>query len=430
MKTVIFYTLILLSSLFQHSGRSQQIFDGVAAIVGDEVVLISDINALITSYAFQNKIDISRQPDLYQRLGNEFLDRLIDQKLILIKADEDTIEADDERVEQTLRQQIDYMIQQAGSEEKLEEYYSAPLFKIKNDLRKEIRNQIRIGTLREKKFLALKISRKEVETFYNAYRDSLPGMKPSVDISHILLQITPSEESVQEAFEKIKMIQDRLASGEDFAALARQFSEDPGSAANGGEIGFVSRGTLVKEFEETAFALEEGEISDIVQTQFGFHIIQLLERQGERINVRHILIQLRPKASDEQRVVEELQNIRETVLAGDSAFEDLALKYSDDPNVEKDRGHLGTFEEGGFQIKEFETAIRNLNPGDISEPFKTEFGYHIVRLNSRNEARQLTLENDWQQVEQWALQDKREKEFTNWMAELRQEIPVVVKVEL
>ena len=430
MKTVIFYTLILLSSLFQHSGRSQQIFDGVAAIVGDEVVLISDINALITSYAFQNKIDISRQPDLYQRLGNEFLDRLIDQKLILIKADEDTIEADDERVEQTLRQQIDYMVQQAGSEEKLEEYYSAPLFKIKNDLRKEIRNQIRIGTLREKKFLALKISRKEVETFYNAYRDSLPGMKPSVDISHILLQITPSEESVQEAFEKIKMIQDRLASGEDFAALARQFSEDPGSAANGGEIGFVSRGTLVKEFEETAFALEEGEISDIVQTQFGFHIIQLLERQGERINVRHILIQLRPKASDEQRVVEELQNIRETVLAGDSAFEDLALKYSDDPNVEKDRGHLGTFEEGGFQIKEFETAIRNLNPGDISEPFKTEFGYHIVRLNSRNEARQLTLENDWQQVEQWALQDKREKEFTNWMAELRQEIPVVVKVEL
>lgn len=430
MKTVIFYTFILTLFLLHQAGHSQQIFDGVAAIVGDEVVLISDINALITSYAFQNKIDISRQPDLYQRLGNEFLDRLIDQKLILIKADEDTIEADDERVEQTLRQQIDYMIQQAGSEEKLEEYYSAPLFKIKNDLRKEIRNQIRIGTLREKKFLTLKISRKEVEIFYNAYRDSLPGMKPSVDISHILLQITPSEESVQEAFEKIKLIQDRLNSGEDFAALARQFSEDPGSSGNGGEIGFVSRGTLVKEFEETAFALEEGEISDIVQTQFGFHIIQLLERQGERINVRHILIQLRPKASDEQRIVDELKNIRNTVLAGDTTFEDMALKYSNDPNVEKDRGQLGTFEEGGFQIKEFETSIRNLTSGDISEPFKTEFGYHIVRLNSRNEARQLTLENDWQQIEQWALQDKREKEFTNWMADLRREIPVVVKVEL
>ncbi|MBN2366623.1 MAG: hypothetical protein EH225_12010 [Calditrichaeota bacterium] len=421
---------LLISGLKAQSQQGQQIFDGIAAIVGDEIVLISDINALITSYAFQNKIDITRQPELYQRLGEEFLQRLIDQKLLLIKADEDTIRVDDDRVEASLNQQIDYMIQQAGSENKLEQYYSAPIFKIKNDLRKEIQNQMRIGMLREKKFMGINISRKEVEDFYHNYQDSLPGMKASVDISHILMQITPSEESVKAAYNKISEIQEKLKNGEDFAGLARQYSEDPGSARNGGELGFVSRGTLVKEYEETAFAMEEGEISDIVQTQFGFHIIQLIERQGERINTRHILIQLKPTEQDEERVIQKLKNIHENIINTDSTFSQMALKYSDDPNVEKDQGHLGEFEEGGFQIKEFEKAVSSLQEGEISQPFKTDFGYHIVRLNDRKEARPLSLKSDWEQIEQWALQQKREKEFEKWLAEIREEVPVVVKIEL
>ncbi|OGB68718.1 MAG: hypothetical protein A2Y94_07010 [Caldithrix sp. RBG_13_44_9] len=426
----VFRWIFLLLFIFASHSTAQQLFDGIAAIVGDEIVLISDINALITSYAFQNRIDITKQPDLYQQLGKEFLNRLIDQKLLLIKADEDTIQADEDRVEQTLNQQMDYMLQQAGSEKKLEEYYSSPIFKIKSDLRKEISNQMRISILREKKFGIINISRKEVEVFYQTYQDSLPNMKSSVDISHILLQVTPSESSIKEGYEKALTIQNKLKEGENFADLARKYSEDPGSAANGGTLGFVSRGTLVKEFEEVAFGLEPGQISDIVQTQFGFHIIQLIERQGERISVRHILVQLKPTADDEKRVIEKLNQIRETVINGDSTFEDLAVKHSADPNIQKDRGHLGVFEEGGFQIKEFESAIKNLNTGEISLPFRTEFGYHIVMLNKRNEARQFTLKNDWEQIEQWALQDKREKEFSSWLAQLRSEIPVVIRIDL
>jgi peptidyl-prolyl cis-trans isomerase SurA len=186
----------------------------------------------------------------------------------------------------------------------------------------------------------------------------------------------------------------------------------------------------VKEFEETAFSLDEGEISDIVQTQFGFHIIQLLERQGERINVRHILIQVQPTQQDELAVIEKLKKIRNNILATDTTFEEMAVQYSDDPNVQQDRGRLGVFEEGGFQIKEFETAIQNLQAGDISLPFKTDFGYHIVKLNSRKGAREYSLTDDWEQIEQWALQNKREKEFENWLADLRQDIPIVVKVDL
>jgi len=429
MSTIRAYVFIVLI-IMVGSLSAQQLFDGIAAIVGDEIVLVSDINALITSYAFQNQIDISRQPDLYQKLGKEFLNRLIDQKLLIIKADEDTIKADEDRVDQYLNQQMDYMIKQAGSEQKLEEYYSTPLFKIKNDLRKEISNQMRISILKEKRFNNIKISRKEVEQFYQEFQDSLPTMKASVDISHILMQVTPSENSLREAYQKIQDIQNKLKEGQDFATLARQYSEDPGSAANGGVLGFVSRGTLVKEFEEAAFALDEGQISDIVQTKFGFHIIQLIERQGERINVRHILVQVKPTAEDERKVIEKLNQIRQIVMRGDSTFEEMALKYSADPNVQRDRGHLGVFEEGGFQIKEFETAIKNLKVGEISDPFKTEFGYHIVLLNARKEARQFSLKDDWEQLEQWALQHKREIEFNNWLTQLRSEIPVVIKIDI
>ena len=427
MKKILIVFILLLN--FFSLGISQQLVDGIAAIVGNNVVLISEINALITQYAFQNRIDISRQPQLYAELGDKFLQNLIDQKLLLIKADEDTIEADGERVDQTVQQQLDYMIQQAGSQEKLEEYYSEPLFKIKRDLRTEAENQMRIGMLREKKFGMVKLSRSEVEKFYETYQDSLPGRKESVTISHILLQVSPSKESLETAYNKILEVQQKLNEGADFAELARKYSEDPGSAANGGDLGFVSRGTFVKEYEEAAFALDKNEISDIVQSQFGFHIIQMLERQGERIHTRHILIQLKPTAEDEQRAKDELLRIRQVILSGDSTFEEMALKYSKDPNVQQDKGHLGRFEAGGFQIKEFEQAVQGLKEGEISMPFKTNFGYHIVLLEKREDARNLSLKRDWDQVEQWAMQNKRENEFKDWLKQLREEIPIVMKLE-
>ncbi len=428
MRKVLF--TFLLSFLISMPVSAQQVFDGIAAIVGNDVVLISDINALVTQYAFQNKVDMSRQPELYNKLGEKFLNTLIDQKLLLIKADEDTIQADENRVDQTLNQQIDYMINQAGSVEKLEEYYSASLYKVKQDLRKEIVNQMKIGMLREKRFSSINVSRKEVENFYKTHKDSLPNRKTSVNISHILMRVTPSKKSAKEAYQKISEIKEKLDAGEKFAELARNYSEDPGTAKNGGDLGFVTRGTLVKEFEETAFNLEEGEISDIVQTQFGFHIIQLLERQGERIHVRHILVRLQPSEKDEQRVIEELNQIRQKIINGDSTFEQIALAYSDDPNVQQDSGNLGEFEEGGFQIEEFANTVKKLEEGEISKPFRTKFGYHILKLNKRDQARKLSLEDDWQQIEQWALQNKREKEFKEWIAELRQEIPIEIKIDI
>ncbi len=418
--------LLLLTALLP----AQQVVDGVVAIVGDDVVLLSEINTLVAQYAFQNKVDISKNPQLYKQLSHQFLQNLIDQKLMLIKADEDTIKVDDEAVDQNVKQQLDYLVSQAGSQEKLEEYYGSPIFKIKKDLRKEIANQMRTSTLREKKFADVKVSRKEVENFFKTYQDSLPERKASVDISHILIQVAPSDSSITRGYEKALEIKKKLDEGEDFATLAKQYSDDTGSAANGGDLGFVERGSLVKEFEEAAFSLQPGQISDIVQTQFGFHIIQLLERQGEKIHVRHILIRVQPTEQDNQRAVAKLMDIRKKILDGDSTFEEMALRYSEDPNVQKDHGHLGEFETGGFQIKEFAEAIKGLKVGEISEPFKTEFGYHIVQLNKRTEARTYTLSRDWEQIEQWALQYKREHLYKEWLAQIREEIPVIIKMSI
>lgn len=421
---------ILVLGLLPSSLFAQQQIDGIAAIVGDEIILMSEINSLVAQYALQNKLNLSDNPDLYKEFSQKFLVNRIDEKLLLIQADEDTIKADEDRVEQTLNQQINYMVQQAGSMEKLEEYYGAPIAKVKKDFKKQIENRFRLDMLKQRRFGDTKISRREVEDFYKNYSDSLPSIPPTVDISHILIELNPSEESLQEAHTKISKIEQLLKDGSDFEELAKEYSEDPGSASRGGDLGFVSRGDFVKEFEEVAFSLNEGDYSDIVQTQFGFHIIQLLEKQGEKVHARHILIQLKPTEKDEQAVIQKLKEIREKIINKEATVEEMADKYSDDPNVKEDHGHLGKYRTDSFQIKGFESVSKSLKVGEISEPFQTEFGYHIVQLNNSEEERQVSLKKDWEQIEQLALEYKKEDEFKNWVASLRQNIPIDIKVAL
>ncbi len=421
----LFFLTALISNLF-----AQQKVDGIAAVVGDQIVLESDVNTVLTQYSFQNKINIFNDPVQLKKLRGEFLKRMIDEKILLIKAKEDTITADEERVDQILKQQLDGFIQQVGSQEKLEEYYGMPMVQIKRELRQRIENQLIIEQLRQVRFANVKISRREVENFYKQYQDSLPRIEATVDLSHILLQVAPSDESYRLAYDKISKIKEMIEAGQDFTELAVKYSEDPSVKGNKGDLGWVSRGDFVPEFEEAAFSLEPGQVSDIVQTQFGFHIIQMVERLGERIHVRHILIQLQPTKEDEQRVIQRLKEIRQKIVDGEATFEEMALQNSDDPNVKKDQGHLGKYAIGAFQVKEFEQVANSLKVGEISQPFKTDFGYHIVRLNGREEARKLSLERDWERIEQFAVDFKRGQEFEKWLAELRAEIPIDIKIQI
>ena len=409
---------------------AQQPIDGVAAVVGKEIILISDINTMLTQYAMQNKVNPFKDEALLNRLSKQVLDRMIDEKLLLIRAEEDTLIAEDERADQVVEQQVNGFMQQAGSQEALEEYYGMSLPLIKREMRKRVANQIVIEKLRDRQFGSINVSRREVEKFYTQYQDSMPRIGETANISHILMKVKPSDDAIGTAMEKITRIRQMLDEGQDFGELALKYSEDPSAKSNKGNLGWTSRGDFVKEFEEAAYALEVDEISDIVQSQFGFHIIQLLNRQGEKINARHILIQLQPTAADEQKTVEKLKEIRQKILNGEVTFGEMALEYSDDPNVQQDRGELGDFEVNNFQVKAFEQALKTLKVGDISEPVRTEFGYHIIKLNKKNDARVLTLEKDWQQIENIAKEYKRNQAFEDMLKNLRENVPIDVKIQI
>ena len=425
--TRIIHRLLGLLILFSSSALAQQTIEGIAATVGQEIILRSEIEQFVQNYALQNKLNIRGDIKLLQDLQKQVLEKMIEQKIMLAKADEDTVKVDDRDVDKRVEEHIAYLLQQVGSEGKLEEAFQSPMRKIRKDLRKETVERMKIEMLRRMKFQEVKVSRREIENFYQSYRDSLPVLKETVNISHILRQVKPGESSTQAALVRMREIKRKLDEGGDFAELAKEYSEDPATAKRGGDLGFTKRGDFVKEFEEAAFALAVGQISDIVQTQFGFHIIKLNERRGEQIRTSHILLQVRPGAEDAQKVVDFLNTLRQEILAG-ASFDSLAVLYSDDENVEKDKGNLGDWETDKLAIPAFKEIIDKLNPGEVSTPFKTDYGYHILKLNWRKEPRQLTLENDWDQIQQIALNHKIELEYVKWMEKLRKEIPVVYHV--
>ena len=417
--------LIILLFLLSIPLFAQQLIEGIVGVVGNEIILKTEIEQYVQNYIIQNRIDVRNNDKLVKDLMRNTLERLIEQKILLTKAEEDTVTIADAILDDRVNQRINYLVNQVGSEDELEKVFGSNMKKIRKDTRKVIKEQLLVDQTRAMKFQGMKISRREVEEFYKQYQDSIPGMPETVEISHILKLVKPSDESLTAAYEKASAILEQIKNGADFEKLAQQYSDDKASAKRGGELGMISRGDFVTEFETAAFQLKDGEISDIVQTQFGFHIIQMIERRGEKIRTRHILIQVLPTPEDEQRVIKELNELRTRALNGEN-FSDLAIQYSDDENVTKDRGFLGEFETDKLIIPEFKTIVKDLQPGEISEPFKTEFGYHIVLLNKRNAERKISLENDWAKIEEIALNFKMEKEYQKWIQELKKNIPIEI----
>jgi peptidyl-prolyl cis-trans isomerase SurA len=321
-----------------------------------------------------------------------------------------------------LEERLKTMVAQLGSEEKVEEYFGQPLRKIRRMLREGIEEGLLVRTLQQRKFREIKVSRREVEEFYHTMKDSLPSIKASVRLSHILLSIAPGEDAVQGARAKIDTLLQRVRRGEDFAALARAYSEDPGSAQKGGELGFIQRGDFVREFEEAAFALQPGEISEVVRSQFGFHVIQLIDRRGEKINARHILIRLATTPEDEKNTEAFARRLRDDILAGTTAFEDAAKQNSSDKTTSDQGGSLGWFETDQLQVQAFREAARTLQSGEISQPLKTQFGFHLVRLDERRDPRQFSLQQDWHQIQEMALSYKGEQEFQRWLETLKKQM--------
>ncbi len=413
--------LILLALLLRFPLSAQEtVIDRVVAVVGKEPILLSDLNAQLEFYAFNNKIDPT-SPGLREQV----LDAMINEKLMLASALEDTnVTVREEDVTNQLEALIAQRIQQVGSEKKLEEIYGMPITKMKREFRDDTKKQLLIQTLQQLKFGSLEPSRREVEEFYQQYKDSLPKVPEMVELYHLFVTPKVGKATKDAIKARAQKILDSIRAGGDFADFARRYSEDNATASSGGDLGTWRRGQFVSEFEEAVFALKDGAISDIVETSRGFHIIQLLERRGESVHARHILFKVGLDSTSTTATKAFLSSLRDSVLSGKAKFADLAKRYSED----KDSGPLGGYV-GEFPIDQLEKSMQDvvqpLKEGDISPPTEissgTLSGFQIVYVKKRTPAHTMTLEQDWKRLEQLTTSFKRNNEYQKWLKQLRTE---------
>lgn len=407
---------------------SQQLLDRIVAIVDDEIILESEITQMAWMMSSQMGIDPTKDKDKFNELRKLAVQNLVNKELLVIQADKDTIQADERQVEAYLNQQMQSIIQQVGGEDKLEEALGMPMSRLRRNYRDEIEKDLRASAVQDQKLTNVTISRREVTQFYKTMKDSLGKINETVNLSHILVEIKAGEKARMEAMEKIINIRKQLLEGKDFAQLARDFSDDPGSAARGGDLGFMSRDDFVREYAEAAYLLNPGEISDIVETQFGFHIIELFEKRGDKIHTRHILVSIKPTKEDEIAAAEKIKDIHRQLKEG-ANFEELVLKYSDDESSKGDSGHLGMndIEQLKANMKEFVYALQDVKPGEISDPVRTQYGFHIIKLLSREPARNYDFERDYETLQNIALNYKKQKELQKWIQQIKKDVYVEYK---
>ncbi|MEK6755435.1 MAG: peptidylprolyl isomerase [Bacteroidota bacterium] len=420
---VVSFFLVQLVGLSHLVG--QTLLDRIVAVVDKEIITESDLQERINYIALQNRLDPTK-PELRRQV----LEAMIADKLILAQAIIDSVSITEDEITRALDQQFQNLILRAGSEQRLEQMYGKPVARLKREARPEVRKQMLIQRVRQQREAAIQISRREVEEFYESYKDSLPNVPEELELSHIFLVPKPDSLLEEQTRKKISAIRDSILAGGDFAEFAKRFSQD-GSAPGGGDLGWAKRGLVfVPEFEQAVFALKEKEISPVVKTEFGYHLIQLIERRGESVHARHILLRIEKGPSSDSAAVEQLRKLRERVLNGES-FAELARKYSEDEDTKSLGGDLGRVALDQLEA-DFESVVKNLKPGEISQPhrvsLRSSYGYQIVLLKKRIPGHSVNLTEDFRRVEQMALFVKRNRLYTEWVEEIKKSIYVDVRL--
>lgn len=412
--------LLLLSFLPILTMAQGVLIDEVVANVGDNVILMSDIESQYVQYRMQGNIDNAAE------IRCQILDNLLFQKLLLTQAQLDSVVITDARVQSELDRRLRYYISQFGSKEKFEEFYNKSIVEIKEEFREIIRDQLMTEEVQQKITINVKVTPSEVKSFYRKIpSDSLPLINMEYQIGQIVRKPEISQNELDLAREKIKTIRDRVIAGENFETLAVLYSEDPGSAKDGGFIGTVGRGDTYPEFEAAAFNLKNGEMSEIIKSEAGYHIIQMIQRKGDYIDVRHILIRPKVDPYDLQDAYQFLDSIANLVKSDTTSFEDAVRLHSDDPN--KVNGGMlinpmtGSTWYGADELDpQVFFVIDKMEVGEISGAVKmtTEEGtdaFRILYLKSRTTPHRANLKDDYNKIQQWAQQEKEANALAKWV---------------
>ena len=434
-----FSSVLLLTLFFSLTGVSlhaqNNIIDEVVWVVGDEAILKSQVEEQYRSMQYDGqKID----GDPYCVIPEQ----IAIQKLFMHQAKLDSITVSDAQVFQEVERKLNYFIANIESKEKVEEYFNKPMSELREEMAEMVREQGIVQEMQRQLVKDIKITPSEVRRFFSGLpSDSIPYIPTQVEVQIITINPKIPQQEIDNIKARLREYSERVTKGEtEFSTLAILYSEDPGSARMGGELGFMGRAQLVPEYADVAFNLNDPKkVSKIVETEFGYHIIQLIEKRGDRINTRHIL--LKPKVSEKElnNSIVRLDSLRNDITSGKFKFEEAAQFLSQDKNTRNNQGLMVNSENGTtkFQMselpQEIAKVVNTMNAGDISQPFimmdqkKGKEVAVLVKLRSRVEGHKANMSDDYQALKAIVEQNRREDLIENWIRKKQKETYIRIK---
>ena len=428
------FVLALLPLMFWPASIAQaqdeEVIDEIVSVVGEYIVLRSEVDGIVLRFLQQQPVGYSEE------LWYQALNQIIDQRVLSIHAKRDTnIVISDDQLEQALDQRIGQITAQLGGVTQVEEIYGKSTLEIKSELREELRDQLLAEQLQGQKLNAIKITPSEVKDWFLQFpTDSLPTIPETVRLSHIVQYPTLTDEAKVFARTLVSSIRDSVLAGVlTLEEAATAFSQDEGSSGNEGRYQGSRLGELVPEFAAVASRSDIGELSQVFESPFGFHILRVNERRGDIVDFNHVLIQIDEDKADPTEAIDLLTEVRDSIITHEMPFELMARRHSEEEVSNKLGGRVLDFRTGErdlvLQALNFtwRTTINSIEVGDISEPAEVELldgkrAYHIIRLQRRVPEHVVDINTDYERIEQLALQDKQNRVLADWLDELREDV--------
>lgn len=437
MKKIFLFSILILFSttLLISQSTPPQILDKIIAIVGNKIVLKSELEMQIQQMIMSGTIDNTIKTDEIQC---EILEDMLLQKLILMQAEIDSIEISDDQINNELDRRIRYFTSMFGSVQELEKYYQKSILELKEELREPLKDQLLIMNMHEKLLANVTITPSEVEKYYKKMpQDSIPIIPAKWELGVVAIEPTLTQEEKNILISKLQDIRKRINSESDFEVMARLYSEDPGTAKNGGETGYFTKGVMEPTFENAAFSLTKpGEVSPIIETSYGYHILQLIDRKGEQVNVRHILVRKQQSNNAIQLAKQRADSIYNLLIKNEISFTDVAKKYS---KLEGDftQGGMILSANGGFSLSSNEIdpkylpILDTMKNSKFSQPFlymesDGTLTYRILWLKNYVPPHKANLKTDYYYIQLMALEEKKNQALAKWVNERLNEVYVKI----
>jgi peptidyl-prolyl cis-trans isomerase SurA len=428
MRSAILGSILLVTGIISRAQETEGfVVDKIIGKVDNYIVLKSELDK-----AYQEYVSNGGRPGEETRC--QYLALLLRNKLMMAKAEIDSIVVSDSDVDANTKQRMDMILAQyGGSQEDLEKKFGKTFEQFRIELRDQVREQMVISEMQRHLTKGITVTPAEVRRFFNKIpKDSLPFFSAEVEVAQIVRVAKVSNAQKEITKRELIDIRNRILAGEDFGTLARKYSSDPSVTVNGGDMGFVGRGVMVPEFEAMSFKLKPGEISMPVETAFGFHIIQLLERRGNEYHSRHILMAPTPSKQDVENATRYLDSVRTMILKDTISFQRAAKEFSDDMRT-KGNGGFFTDDDGGTRMSVDELdpvvffAIDTMKVGTVSKPlvYRTDDGKEAVRIlfyKSRTPPHLANLQQDWDRIRAAALNEKQNRILEKWFNKARRDV--------